>query len=77
MSSCTICRGEYQSAIITYSQEVDGQFVIVEHVRAHVCDQCGDTLLDPDVVERVQQVIWRNVQPTRFVRVPVFDLTSV
>jgi YgiT-type zinc finger domain-containing protein len=74
MNPCPVCGGTYHEALITYSQDVNGHFVLVEHVPALVCERCGDTLLAPDVVERLQAVIWQPVEPKRFEQVPVFDL---
>lgn len=74
MNKCPVCGGAYQAALITYSQEIDQHFILVEHVPAQVCDRCGDTLLAPEVVEKLQALIWKQVKPKRFVQVPVFDL---
>ncbi len=74
MNVCQICGGNYHETLITYSQEIDGQFILVEHVPAHVCDRCGDILLAPAVVEQLQNLIWSKVKPKRYEQVPVFDL---
>ena len=74
MNTCNMCGGDYQDTQITYSQEVAGQFILVKHVSARVCERCGDTLLAPEVVERLQNLIWRKVKPKRIAQVPVFDL---
>ena len=75
--NCTICHGNMKQQVITHSQFFEGQFILVENVTAWVCEQCGDTLFDPDVVEKLQNHIWSHPQPTRSLTVPVFDLAQV
>lgn len=74
MNPCTVCGGTYHEALITYSQDLNGQFVLVEHVPALTCDRCGDTLFAPAIVARLQGLIWQPIKPNRFEQVPVFDL---
>jgi HTH-type transcriptional regulator / antitoxin MqsA len=74
MNSCAVCGGTYHETQIRYAQDLDGRFVLVEHVPALVCERCGDTLLAPEVVEKLQSLIWQPVEPKRFEQVPVFDL---
>jgi YgiT-type zinc finger domain-containing protein len=61
---------------VTYTIEVDDQWVIVEHVPARVCPQCGERLFAPETVERLQQIAWGRKQPQRLVQTPVFDFVS-
>ncbi|GFP23415.1 hypothetical protein HKBW3S09_00882 [Candidatus Hakubella thermalkaliphila] len=44
---------------------------------AEVCRQCGEVLLRPDILERVQEVVWSEVAPKRTASVPVYDLAQV
>ncbi|GFP26473.1 hypothetical protein HKBW3S25_01967 [Candidatus Hakubella thermalkaliphila] len=44
---------------------------------AEVCRQCGEVLLRPDILERVQEVVWSEVAPKRSASVPVYDLAQV
>jgi YgiT-type zinc finger domain-containing protein len=71
---CALCQGRMTEQLVTYSQFINGQFVIVENVPALVCEQCGDRLYSPDVVERLQELIWSQAKPVRTVTVPVYDL---
>lgn len=71
---CTLCHGRMAAKTITYSQFFEGQFILVENVPAWVCEQCGDTLFEPDVVEKLQNYIWSHPEPVRALTVPLFDL---
>lgn len=77
MRRCPLCGGELQEKTITHPQEYKGKVVILENVPAEVCRQCGEVLLRPDVLERVQEVVWSEVAPKRTASVPVYDLAEV
>lgn len=61
---------------VTYVLEQQGRIVIVEHVPARVCVETGERLFAPDVVERLQQIVWEQREPTRVVETPVFEFAQ-
>lgn len=77
MKKCPLCGGELQAKIVTHPQEYKGRIIILENVPAEVCRQCGEVLLRPDVLERLQEVVWSEVTPRRTTQVPVYDLAEV
>ena len=77
MRRCPLCAGELEKKTVTHPQEYRGKIIILENVPAEVCRQCGEVLLRPDVLERVQEVVWSGVAPKRTTSVPVYDLTEV
>ncbi len=77
MKSCPLCSGRLLSRKITNPQEYDGKVVILENVPAEVCQQCGDVLVDPDVLKKIQKIVWSGAEAKRSVNVPVYDLTDV
>ena len=58
---------------VTYTIEVEGQLIVVEHVPARVCLETGEQLFSAEAVERIQQLILNKRKPTRTMEVPVFD----
>ncbi len=50
--------------------------MVVENVPAWVCEQCGETYYEPDVVERVQNLIWSGSEPERVIEAPVYSSNS-
>lgn len=58
---------------VTYVLEQGGRVVIVEHVPASVCVETGERFFAPDIVERLQQIVWDQRKPTRVVETPVFE----
>lgn len=75
--SCDVCGGKLRRTVTTYTQEYEGKMIVVENVPAWVCDQCGESYFDPDVVEQVQTLIWSGAKPARFIETPVYDLNAV
>ena len=62
---------------VTYSLEVEGRFVIVEHVPARVSVRTGERFFSPETVERLQKIVWEGKTPSRVVETPVFEYTSI
>ena len=77
MTNCPFCRGKLEEKTITYPQSYQGKIYILEDVPAEVCHQCGEVLLLPDVVERIQQLVWSGISPKRTAEVPVYNLAEV
>ncbi|MBI4282389.1 MAG: type II toxin-antitoxin system MqsA family antitoxin [Chloroflexi bacterium] len=76
MSNCPLCGGKLEHRSIKHPQEYKGEIVILENVPAEVCLQCGEVLLRPDVLERMQEVVWSGAEPKRTASVPVYDLAE-
>ena len=62
---------------VTYTLEVEGRFVIIEHVPAHVSVRTGERFFSPETVERLQKIVWEGRTPSRVVEAPVFEYTSI
>ena len=56
MVICDLCGSPLIEQEVTYAIELDGKWVIIEHVPAGVCPQCGEKLFAPDTAERLQQI---------------------
>ena len=76
MNRCRSCGGNLEDGRVTHAEEFSGQIAILENVPARVCKQCGDGLFRPEVVEKIQQLIWPAVTPNRMSQVPVYDLSE-
>jgi len=74
--TCAFCRGELEERLIRYVSDFEGRVIIVENVPAGVCTQCGEKIIRPEVVERIQRVVWQHPSPERSVEVPVYDLAQ-
>ncbi len=58
---------------VTYTLEVQGRFIIIEHVPARVSPQTGERFFSPDTVEQLQTIVWDEKAPSRVIETPVFE----
>ena len=77
MRKCPLCGGELEEKTITHAQSYRGKIYILENVPAEVCRQCGEVLLYPKVLKRMQQLVWSETAPSHTREVPVYDLAEV
>lgn len=71
---CEVCgRAERENRMIRYSFSDGDRLVVVDHVPAEICPNCGEVSLSPDVVERLQQTVWHGRAPTRVLETPVYE----
>ena len=70
---CTIqgCPGEYESRTVVHTVRHQGDVMVIDHVPAEVCTVCGDVLLAPETVRRIEALLKTNSHPAR--KVPLFE----
>jgi YgiT-type zinc finger domain-containing protein len=61
---------------VTYTLEQEGKLIVIEHVPARVCIETGERFFAPEVVERLQKIIWERRPPTRYIETPVFEFAA-
>ena len=49
----------------------DGQVIVIDHVPADVCSVCGDALLEPDTVRRIESLLDEKHKPA--MTVPLYE----
>lgn len=62
--------------LVTYALEVDGRFVVIEHVPARVNEETGERFFAPATVERIQKIVWNGPSPSRTIETPVFEFAA-
>jgi YgiT-type zinc finger domain-containing protein len=62
--------------LVTYTLEVDGRLIVVEHVPARVNEETGERFFAPETVERLQRIAWGERAPSRVVETAVFDFAA-
>ncbi|WP_295454548.1 type II toxin-antitoxin system MqsA family antitoxin [uncultured Thiodictyon sp.] len=55
--NCPLCGGSRTQGRTTFTAELGFGVVVVRHVPATVCDQCGEEWLDDSVAEALESVI--------------------
>ena len=73
---CYLCGSPMNEQMVTYTIQLDEKLVVVEHVPAKVCGQCGERLYSPETVERLQKTVWEQRSPSRVLQTPVFDFAT-
>lgn len=73
---CSVCHGKLKRTVTVYTQQYQGQFIIIENVPAWVCEPCGETYYEPQIVEAIQALIWSGAAPVRTVQTPIYDLKA-
>ena len=73
---CDVCGSPMNEQMVTYTIQLEEKLVLVEHVPAKVCAQCGERLFSPDTVERLQKTVWEQRSPSRMLQTPVFDFAA-
>jgi len=70
---CSIqkCPGDYEEKRIVHTMRFRGKVIVVDHVPAEVCSVCGDVLLKPDTVRRIEALLRREKKPTG--SVPLYE----
>ena len=62
--------------LVTYTQELDGRFIVVEHVPARVCRETGEQLFSPETVNRLQAIIRSRIEPARVIETPAYEFAA-
>ena len=73
---CSIvgCPGDYEDRRIVHTLRHAGQIVVIENVPAEVCSVCGDVLLRPETVRRLEGMLREAGEPDR--TAPVYEYAS-
>lgn len=77
MNKCPFCGGKPIKRTITHPQSYQGRIYILENVSAEVCSQCGEVLIAPEILKRIQKIVWSGEEPRRKTEAPVYDLAEV
>jgi len=71
---CTIagCLGAYEPRTVVHTVKHRGEVMVIDHVPAEVCNLCGDVLLTPETVRRIEALLKATAPPSRNVRLYEF-----
>ena len=62
---CTIagCPGVYEPRTVVHTVKHRGKVMVIDHVHAEVCNVCGDVLLTPETVRRIEALLIATPHP--------------
>lgn len=61
---------------VTYTIELDGRIIVIEHVPARVCVETGEQFFAPETVERIHTIVRGERRPVRTVQTPVYEFAG-
>ena len=70
--SITGCPGDYEARKVLHTVRHDGQIVVIDRVPAEVCSVCGDVLMEPGTIRRIEALLQQRRQPAS--TVPLYEL---
>ncbi len=73
MFKCEICGGTHaRQEIVDDVFHLDGRYVLVEHIPATVCAQCGEKTFSRETAEGVRRMLHGATKPRRSEALEVF-----
>jgi HTH-type transcriptional regulator/antitoxin MqsA len=65
------CPGNYEERLIAHTVRYRGELVVIDHVPAEVCTECGDVLLKPETVRKIEHLLRHRSEPVNLV--PLYE----
>ncbi|MDW7710012.1 MAG: hypothetical protein SCH98_06015 [Deferrisomatales bacterium] len=66
----------WEERLVTYTLEVEGEIIIVEHVPARVNEETGERCFAPDTADKQQGIIRERWERNRVTEAPDFDFAA-
>jgi YgiT-type zinc finger domain-containing protein len=60
----TGCPGKYEDQNLTKSFRIKDKIIVLDLIPAEICNVCGDVLLKPETVQRIEQMLVEGLEPT-------------
>jgi len=54
---CGICKAEMEEKKVTYTEDIDKGVIVVRHVPAFVCTECGNTWYNGNVIAELEKLV--------------------
>ena len=71
MKTCYFCKGPVRRRTIEYMGKKPSGYYLVKDVEAEVCENCGETYLSPESVQRIESAWDRIAEAQEHLQVPV------
>ncbi len=65
------CPGVYEARRVVHPVRRHGEVIVIDHVPAEVCSVCGDVLLTPKTVRRIEALLKADRPPAK--SVPLYE----
>jgi len=54
---CGICKAEMEEKTVTYTEDIDQGVIVIRHVPAHVCTECGNVWYSGTVASELEKLV--------------------
>ena len=54
---CGICKAEMEEKKVTYTEDIEQGVIVVRHVPAQVCTECGNTWYNGKIAEELEKLV--------------------
>lgn len=61
---------------VTYTLQIDGDFILIENVPARVNEETGEQFFSPTTVERLQKIVLDKQTPDYVIETPVYNYAA-
>jgi YgiT-type zinc finger domain-containing protein len=61
---CGICKAEMDETTVTYTEDIEQGVIVVRHVPAHVCTECGNTWYSGTIAAQLENMVDRFASST-------------
>jgi len=74
MFLCPVCHShESREELIEEIFQVDGKYVLVDHIPATVCVRCGEETFSRETTEKVRLLVHGQAKPIKSIALEVFE----
>jgi YgiT-type zinc finger domain-containing protein len=74
MFLCPVCHSqESREELVEEIFQIDGKYVLVDHIPATVCVRCGEETFSREITEKVRLLVHSQAKPTKSIAVEVFE----
>ncbi|MDR2733206.1 MAG: type II toxin-antitoxin system MqsA family antitoxin [Spirochaetota bacterium] len=73
---CGICKAEMEKASVTYTEDTEQGVVVIRHVPAEVCTECGNTWYSGAVAGQLEKMIDQFIGANISAEVSVLNFTK-
>jgi len=74
MFTCPVCHAhESREKLTEEIFQIDGKYVLVDHIPATVCARCGEETFSRETTEKVRLLVLGRAKPTKSIPLEVFN----
>ena len=74
MFTCPACHAnESREELTEEIFQIDGRYVLVDHIPAIVCVRCGEETFSREATEKVRLLVHGQAKPTKSIALQVFE----